>query len=351
MAPSILLITPKFYGVEKKIKLILEESGFNVVYIENKVLKLDYHSKNSKLRFLRRIYFFLFSPQAKYLTKELKKHENIKFDILFSINAFIICSCLFKRLKRKNPDLYSVLYLWDSFSMYNWEKEIKYFKRVLTFDPEDSKEYKLEYKPNFYLNINKSQELYADYDLFFVGKFSPARLFIIDKILTQIKNSNIKYFIKLLPYYKIFLHNYFTYKIFKNINFKSNWVNKYLLNYEAFEGIVKREYFISKSLNYEEMKLHMLSSNVILDLPFKRQTGYTHRLVEALANGKKIITTNSNIIKESFYNSNQVHLIDERNLEIDDNWVKEKSTYPVDSFFLELELSTWIKSLINVEIA
>lgn len=351
MSPSILLITPQFYGVEKKIKLILEGSGFNVVYIENKILKLDDHSKNSKLRFLRRVYFFLFFPRTKYLRKELKKHGNIKFDILFCINAFIICPYLFRRLKRKNPDLYSVLYLWDSFSMYDWEKEINYFNRVLTFDPEDSKEYNLEYKPNFYLSINKPREICEDYDLFFTGKFNLFRSSLVDKIIQQANNSSIKYFLKLWAAYKIFPHNHLLYIIFKNININSSWVKQYLLNYEAVEEILKKEYIMANSLSYEEMQKKLLYSSVILDLPFQEQTGYTHRLIEALAYGKKVITTNSNITKENFFNQEQIHIIDIQNPEIDFSWVKRKSIFTIDDYFSDLELSTWLKSIINVGIA
>jgi hypothetical protein len=123
------------------------------------------------------------------------------------------------------------------------------------------------------------------------------------------------------------------------------------MNYEAIEGILKREYIMANSLSYEEMQYHLLCSNVILDLPFQGQSGYTHRLIEALAYGKKVITTNSNIKKESFFNSVQIHIMDEQNPEVDCNWIKEKSSFPVAGYLKELELSAWLKSIINVEIA
>lgn len=104
-------------------------------------------------------------------------------------------------------------------------------------------------------------------------------------------------------------------------------------------------------MSYEEMQNNLQCSNVILDLSFHEQTGYTHRLIEALANGKKVITTNSNIRKESFFNSGQIHIMDKQNLEADCNWIKEKSTFPIDSYFLNLELSEWLRSIIDVEIA
>lgn len=351
MSSRVLLITPDFYGIEKKIKSVLEESNYEVIWFENKTLPFDYHGTNAKLKFFRRIYFLLFFPHVRYIRKELGKIENIRFDIFFSINANIVCTYLLKKLKGKNPGIFSVLYLWDAFSMYSWTKELKHFNKVYTFDPVDSKKYRIDYKPNFYVKsiINRNHE--QEYDLFFVGKFNPYRLSMIDKIISQVERSRIEYFVKLWPANKIFLYKNLIYAFLKKVNLNSNWARNYLLNYEAIEGILKREYIVANSLSYEEVQHHLLCSNVILDLPFQGQTGYSHRLIEALANGKKIITTNSNIKKESFYNSEQIHILNKQNPEVDCNWIKKKSTFLVDSYFLDLELSAWLKSIINVEVA
>jgi hypothetical protein len=190
--------------------------------------------------------------------------------------------------------------------MYNWTNELGYFDRVLTFDTEDSKKHNIEYKPNFYIINNQQNNICKEYDLFFAGKFNSLRFTVVNKIINQVKNSAIKYFIKLWPAYKIFSHSHLLYILMQKFKFRSSWIRNYLLNYEAVEGILKGEYLIANSLSFEEIQNHLLSSNVILDLPFQGQTGYTHRLIEALANGKKVITTNSNITKESFYNSKQI---------------------------------------------
>lgn len=351
MSLRVLLITPEFYGVEEKIKSVLKESGYEVIWIENKILKFDYHGSNPKLKFLRRIYFFLFFPHIRYIKRELKRIENIRFDIFISINAHIICNYLFRRLKEENPGIFSVLFLWDSFSMYSWTKELKQFNKVYTFDPADSEKYRIELKPNFYLKKTDNSNPEPEFDLFFVGKFSPSRLSAIDKIVSKIENSGIKYFVKLWPAYKIFLHSDLLYKLLNIFQFNSNWVRSYLINFEAVEGLLKREYIITNQMRYKDMQYHLACSNVILDLPFQGQNGYTHRLIEALANGKKVITTNSNIKNESFFNSEQIHIIDEQNPEVDCNWIKERSQFPADIYFANLELSVWLKSIMNVEIA
>jgi hypothetical protein len=347
----VLLITPKFYGLEKIIKSLLCESGFEVIWLENITLPFDYHGTYSKFKFLRKLYYFVFLPDIRYLKQELKKIDDLKFDILFSINAHIICPFLFRKLKSINPELYSVLYLWDSFSKYNWIKELKLFNRAITFDPKDSIKYHIEYKPNFYLKSSNSVNQETKHDLIFVGKFNPERLTVIEKINSLPDISDIKFYIRLWPATKIFFHNRFLYNFLEKSGLKSSWINNYLLNFEAIEGKVNRAYIVPESLEYTVMQYHLLNSNVVLDIPYHRQSGYTHRVIEALANGRKIITTNSNISDECFYNSEQILVIDEKKPEIDVSWVKEVTSFPVNKYFSGLELSEWLKSIINVAIA
>jgi len=233
--------------------------------------------------------------------------------------------------------------------MFNWAAEIKYFDRVFTFDPKDAKSYNLEYKPNFFVRHPDQEIASENFDLFFAGKFTPFRLSVVDILIELAIRNRLKYFIKIWPAYKIFPHNRLVYKFIKKISLNSGWTKKYLLNFETLEGILKRDFFITNKVDHGEIQNSLLSSNVILDLPFQGQTGYTHILIEALANGKKLITTNTEIKKERFYNPDQIHILDKHCIEADPEWMSEKMTFKIDSYFNDLELSSWIKSIINVE--
>lgn len=351
MSLRVLVISPTFYGVEKKITSALEEIGYEVSWIENKSMPFDYHSTNSKFKILRKIYFFFFSPNKRYIDKELSRFENLKFDFLFSINGFIICKYLFRKLKNQNRKLYSILYLWDSIAMYNWAKELTYFDKVYTFDQADADKFGLLYKPNFYLKNNESIIKEVRFDLFFVGKFTPFRLSILDKISVESTKYGFRSFIKLWPAFKIFPHNYIIYQVLKLLDLKFTWVKSFLLNYEAFEGYLKKDCIMTESLDFEDIQNLACLSNVIIDIPFQDQTGYTHRLIEALANGKKVITTNSNIKTENFYKSDQIKVIDFINPEFDYKWTKEEMHFPVPGFLNGLELNSWLTSIVHAEVA
>jgi hypothetical protein len=351
MPIRILLITPVFYGVEKKIKSVLEESGNEVCWFENKSMNFDYHGSNSKLKFIRKIYYFLFIPHIRYIKREFKKIGNTRFDMIFSINGHIICPYLFRKLRSKNSKLFSVLYLWDSFSMYNWTKELTYFDKVYTFDRADADKLGLLYKPNFYLKNNESIIKEVRFDLFFVGKFTPYRLSILDKISAESEKYDFKSFMKLWPAFRIFPHYYIIYRLLKLLNLKNIWIRSFLLNYEACEGYLKRACILTESLDFEDIQNFAYLSNVIIDIPFQGQTGYTHRFIEALANGKKVITTNSNIKTENFYNSDQIKFIDLINPEFDYKWTKEEMHFPVPEFLNGLDLNSWLTAIVHAEVA
>lgn len=342
---------PEFYGIEKKVKSILEESGNEVVWIENKNLFLDYKGTNSKLKFLRKIYFLIFAPRKRYIKRELDKIENARFDILFSINCHVICPYLFKKLKCVNPRLLSVAYLWDSFNMYNWSDELKHFDKVYTFDHADSENFQIEYKPNFYVQRVNGVNQEVKYDLCFAGKFTAYRLSVINEILRKTENKGIKCFIILWPAYKILFHNNLVYLTLKKIKFPGRWTKDYLLHYEANEMLLKENFISENKMNFEEYQGYFQSSNVILDLPYEKQTGYTHRIIEALANGKKVITSNSGIRNEKFYNPLQICVLDDLNPEVDCKWIREKLIFPVRDCFSKLELHEWLKSILDVTFA
>lgn|GEM_PF-1565822 len=348
LTSRILLISPEFYGFEYEIQASLQFIGFDVSWINNKELPLDYHGTGSKLKIFRRIYFFLFLPQIRYLRHELRKLKDLKFDIIFSINCHVICPYLFRELRKENPGIRSILFLWDSLSMYSWEKEIKCFDEVYTFDYLDSKRMKIRYKPNFFLVKNSAQDNH-EYDLFFAGKFNRYRLLIIEKLNKKFEGTGIKSYIRLWPDHKNFLHNVLIYSILKILNSSKNWILDYVYNYEAVTGILARKYVNTNKLEYGFIQNCASVSNVILDLPFKNQTGYSHRLIDALANGKKILTTNAFILGESFYNPEQIKVLNSVDQDIDVDWIFTKSKFKAPEYIRDLELTVWLKSILNVE--
>jgi hypothetical protein len=350
MPGRVLLITPEFHGIEIKLKVLLEGSGYTVHWINNKNLSLDFKGKESKFKFLRKIYFFLFFPKKRNVKRELANLDNLRFDILFSINCNIVCPYLFKRLKKNNPELFSILFLWDSFSMYSWEKEIELFDKVFTFDRSDSEKHAIEYLPNFYSVAANRNNLESTFDLSFVGKFSPERLSLLDQLIKQISDREIRFFFFLWPGYKKFLHNHLVYTFLKKLGIRTLWIKNYILHFEANELLLPGDFIRQQEISFEESQRILLSSNVILDLSYSGQTGYSHSLIAALANGKKVITTNQNITRETYFNPDQIWILDTENPIVNVKWIREKCEFIIDPFIADLELSEWLNHIINARV-
>ncbi len=349
MQKRILLITPRFYGTEDYIRSTLEDLGFEAVWIENRSLPLDYYGTRAKLRRLRKFCFLIFAPRKRYLKHQFKGIANHRFDILFSINGNIICKWLFRKLKAVNPDLFSVIYLWDSSQMYSWNKEVSFFDRAFTFDIEDSKHFSIEYKPNFYIKSENDLPRATEFDLCFIGKFSLYRYLITGKLKESGDIGSVRHFIKLFSASRNILHSRFLYFIFTVFPFGNEWIKEYTLNFKANEGLLPDKNITTEALEFAVAQQIMHSSNVILDLPYPSQSGYTHRLIEALANGKKVITTNNNILTEEFYDARQVRIIDSFHPVIDTEWVRSVLSFSVHPDLKELELSKWLKSVLSLE--
>jgi hypothetical protein len=342
----LLLITPRFYDLEKYMVSVLESNNHSVYWIENKIIPFDYHPVSARWKTLRKIYFYIFRPERTFVRKALLSIDDLKFDILFAINGFVICPYLIRKLKKKNPGIKTIMYLWDSFSMYSWIDRIELFDKVFTFDKEDAKKFNLRFIPNFYIPLDDKLIYPAVVHLFFVGKFSPERLRFLDAILVDNQNEQLKTFIRLIPVYKSILHNWFIYKILKKIGAESSWINDYILNYEASESMIDRDYIEMEKVPYFDTQQAFNKANVIIDIPFRDQTGLSHRMVAALVKGKKIITTNANIAYEPFYNKAQIKIIDCEKPSIDLAWARENKIFKPVHELLDVRFETWLNAIL-----
>lgn len=346
----ILLLAPRFYGLELKIRSNLEDSGYEVVYIENCDLPLEYRSKSSAFKWFRKIYFLFFSPRRKYLKRCFNSIPDLNFNILFSINCHINCRYLFRRLKNVNPGMKSVLFLWDTLSRYSWHQEIKRFDKVYTFDRKDSEKYRLQYKPNFFLKYTGDHLKVIKNDLFFAGKFSADRLILLETVIAEAERKGLSHDIILHPSYRKVMHSKLIYKALKYTSSFSRRAGDYALTYEVNESVLSRPFIKHEKAAYDEIINRMMESNVVLDISPEGQSGYTHRLIQGLVNGRKVLTTNIQVLGESFYNADQIRILDREKVRLDSDWIKEKRRFNSPAELEDLEISDWLKSIFDESI-
>ena len=337
---------PPFYSLHKQIIKAMEDEGAIVSYIPDVCQKHNPYYANASLKSLKKKYYALFKPNERYI----QRFENIlrnNWDIFFCIDGYSFSSEILTKL-RKNKGFISVLYLWDSLNFYDFRQNFKYFDIIYTFDPIDAKEYKIKYLPLYWTSKqNDKNSNIQDIDISFVGTFHTDRFVVLTKIAEYCKSHHIKYSFNLVingtetPNLDWIRYNWY-----KNKNNPEaiGFVQEYLLK----KGMIKSDIVRFSPINANDVKELTNRSKCIIDIVKPNQHGCTNRMIEALGNHKKVITTMQ--INESFpLTEKNILYIDRNNPLIDRDFI-EKPFDPNDfeQFPLDmLNINNWIKTILS----
>ena len=320
---KILYISVKTFNYELEIANKLREFGAKVDYF-------DERPSNSVLTkgIIRLKRSFFQKKINTYYKSILKKIESEKYDFFFLVKGEVIPSFFLAKLKLLQKDCSFIYYTWDSFENNpNAFSILHFFDKKLTFDPLDAESFKLEFRPLFYIdkyekmkNVKKSK-----YKMLFLGTAHSDRYRISNDVVNWCKKHDFSTFTYYYMQSKLvyFLKSKFD-ASFKDFDYKK-------LNF--------------KSLSIDEIIKYYEDSSIILDINHPNQRGLTMRTFEALGAGKKIITTNKEIKKYSFYNSNNIFVIDRENIELEKAFF-ESNFNPINEVMLsEMSIRGWIKSV------
>lgn len=336
---KVLLIVPAFYGYERLLREALENLGAKVTYRENKAFRNDPVTKDTKW------YLTLLCKKNSYIKKELIPLSQQRFDVCIFINLFSFHPGLIENLKKENPDIFTILYLWDNVRDYRWQPFFKYFNNVYSFDPVESRELGLKYLPNFYpsgLAANPGEK--DKFDVSFVGSLQVHRFRLLNTLTAKLKAQ------KRTFYFHLYLHpNYNRLKYNKYVHAMLSLFPGQFKGYKSLYKLISRkvvhELVFHHPLTIPEAIQSLASSACVLDLPFPSQTGSTQRMIQALALQKKVITTNSSVTQESFYNSEYIKIMTGKDIGIDWDWVSRRNVTPLNIDHLRLD--NWLIQLLK----
>ena len=314
--------------LEKKLKKRFK----NVEYIEEflpwskkKMLHIklfrEIHKGFPKNKFLKNLYDKVASFEYK---KNLDKY-NIKFDYFLVVSSGKFTEGFIKELKKRNPDIKTILFLWDKLSYTSWGQHVYAFDYVFTFDRNDHKKYGYFFRPSFYTGINLKKEIEFDkrkYGLYYIGH------------LRDLERYNFIY--RLSNYMKKINLNFFT----KAYSKKKKEMAVLPKNYERTLITHERVTF------YDDLE-NTRNTRVILDLSYGEQIGLTLRCLNAIESNTKILTNNKDIINYDFYNEKNIKIIEniEEIEQIDPKFFEEepekipeniKYRYSIDGFIDEI---------------
>jgi hypothetical protein len=322
---NILFFSVQTFNLEKEILNKLKEFGANVDYYDERPSNNNFVKGIIRLR--RSVYQHRID---KYYNQILEKVLHKTYDFLFVNRGEVIPEFFLEKFKVIQPNCVLIFYTWDSFTNHTHPVSIlKFFDKKFTFDSDDAVKYNINFRPLFYLDAYKNIRQYLNetlkYDLLFLGTAHSDRYKISTKIASWCNQEGLTSFC----YYYMHGRLVYYYKKMFDKSFEEFDVNK--LSF--------------KSLNTNDIITLYKKSNVILDINHPGQKGLTMRTFESVGSAKKMITTNSEIIKYSFYNPKNILVIDRDEIEIDKTFFETKYEDLDDETYERASIEGWLKCL------
>lgn len=274
--PNVVYFRSYIDGINSNIKRFLLRVNFNIKV--NKLISTPF----GKL-----VYPWLFSHS-------FKANRPLCF-IFFGTQFAVINTGYLDYLRKKYPNAKLVLYMQDIVASLPYYDIVSYKKRfdlVLSYDKGDCERYNLKYYPTPYskIDISKLPKINEDIDVFFCGAGKTRYPAIFDTYRKCIDQGlKCKFFLIGVPFEK---------------------------------RIVGDGLIYDKRLSYEENLGYVIQSKCILEIMQEHADGFTPRLWESIMYDKHLLTNNDNIKKTIYYNSDNIHIINE--VEKIDRWINNK---------------------------
>lgn len=325
----VLFFAPDFFGYELQIKNKLENLGAIVDFYDDRA------SKTTLYKILIRLNpKFLKHYTHSYFLKIISNNKNKNYDYVFFIKCEAALENDLKTLKKVYSNAKFILYLYDSIKNIKFFDMKKiYFDEIYSFDLNDVKNINdLKLLPLFYLDCYKAKEnesaIYK-YDLSFIGTAHSDRPYIINQIRKELIQCNRQY------YFMLYVQSKLIYFIKKMIS-------------SDFRELDTHGHITLKKMNGSEVSEIIAKSKTVLDIQHPRQTGLTMRTIELIGMKKKMITTNHHIKEYSFFNKNNIQIIDRKNIEIFPNFFDCKYKQLDKNIYDKYSLDSWIKEIFKL---
>lgn len=336
MKKKILLLVPDDYSLYILIERNLKELGFEVITVLHNSVKFKYKNLLQRLSNLFRKVVdnntsykekLREAHTAECLVKEIEVYDH--FDYCLVIRAdFFHEDVLYKAKAKSN---YMVSYHYDGLgrnpSIYD---RIPMFDRFYVFDEEDlisDGQVKTYLSHNFYFDYDENQKKEGlwPYSLYFLGFYNETR----EKLLLdffQLANTNLDF----VKFQVVFLP--------KDL--------EHLPKYEQ-RGVE----CLTDLVPFEEYLQRVKQAQVIVDFVISDHKGLSFRIFEGLKYHKKVITTNSNIVKYDFYTPDNFYVLNRDTLnEVELLKFLSGPYKPInETIRLKYSFSHWVKNVLNIE--
>ncbi|MFM5093547.1 hypothetical protein [Aeromonas rivipollensis] len=326
MHKNIILFCPSFFDYDKAIKKEFESIGAAVHLYDERPFKSIIGRAILRLNMswiiswcIKMYYYRLLLPRINDV------------DYLVFINPESISSNILDKIREINPEINIVVYMWDSFK--NKPAAKKLLDSVdcfFTFDPDDAATYNICFLPLFYVSeYAESRHIKSGkYRLSFIGTAHTERY----KIVKNIMGAGDRVFLFLFtPSRVVFLYKKYICGELGDLNFTD---------------------VSSMPMLREDVVTIVADSEAVIDINHPGQVGLTMRTLEVLGAGRKLVTTNKNIVNYDFYNENNILIIrDKINKDVITEFLDKPYVKLSDKIYEKYSLSNWVEQLFTGDLS
>ncbi len=320
---KILIISPRTFGYERRIRVAVQELGYEVDWMDERIGN-DFFSKAiTRLGLLKWLPWII----KKHIREIVERLRDFDADVLLLVNPETINGRELEKIKSDIPTVSLIVYKWDSaYQKPIDERTFSLADRVYSFDPEDCRRNeKLHHLPLFHHYDEPQVHVKGEkkYDFSFVGTAHIHRLKTLAKLETKFEEQNTPSFFYLKT--KSRLHQIFF---------------RFAASYYGYKGVLSAE-----ELPYESFLAVIQSSRAIIDIEFPRQSGLTMRSFEVIFSGTPLVTTNMSVKEYDFFSASSIFTFDPKNVEVPSR--EELVLKDNSHFFDEYSVSQWAKHLLK----
>lgn len=280
-----LFISPDTFGYHKAISKAISRKGLKPIWLN----QLPATSVASRV-------FFRLAPNiasrvaTRYFTRKLDKIERV--DIILIIKGEGISEATIANMRVRYPDAKIIFYLWDSLANTpGADRKIELCDAAYSFDPIDcDRTAGLEHLPLFYSKKPGSTIPRHGFAAF-IGTLHSNRYQQIRELGDEIEKIN-----GIKPFLYFYYPNRMLFTLLK-------------LAKKSFRKIRQSDVHFDPLPQTQYMSIHS-EAEITIDICHPKQSGLTMRSIEALGDGKKLITNNKTVRRYDFFRPENCHVLE-----------------------------------------
>jgi hypothetical protein len=319
----ILLTAPRFFGYDQEIRSELERRGAHVDFFADR--PFDSALMHAAARFSRRA---VLARTEKRYRALLSQFDDAPYDYVFVLNGQTLPPRLLAQLRDDHPAATFLFYIWDAIANRPGAPALlPFFDRTYSFEPEAAVEHGMRFRPLFFApRFGRDRQAQDRYDISFVGTAHTDRY----RVLQAVDRA-------LSPDTRRFWYLYL----------QARWVlEAYRLTNPAFRGARARD-FRFDTLGPEEGAQVFWESRCMLDIEHPAQTGLTIRTFETIGAGKKLVTTNRNLLRYAFHDPARFAVIDRAQPDIPDRFLQSDTPPMAQTMLNRYSVAGWIDEIFD----